>query len=139
MAEGRRIMWDDEDKVLYDYLRQSSGPFKGMSLIDLFAIALTYGKEEGVRTKLGKGNIGRIRESTIANSNVKYLMMAIAVEEEQSIDVLLDEDEYFTIAEEYAKTGVKFLHSEFKDYGKTMLDNMALDLIEFIEENIEES
>ena len=90
MAEGRRIIYDDEDKEIYDKLRASSGIFNGMNLIDLFAVALIYGKKEGKRTQLGKGATGRVRESTIRNSSVKELMMVIAVEETGDMDILSD-------------------------------------------------
>lgn len=138
MAE-RRLYWDKEDEVMYDEIRHSSGPFKGINLIDLFGIALVYGKQRGIRTPIGKGSTGRMIEATVRNSDIFYLMMAIAVEETGSIDVLIDKDEYFTIAEEYAKTGIKILYNEYKELGNGILDDMELDLIEFLEENVEES
>ena len=89
MAE-RRLYWDKEDEVMYDEIRHSSGPFKGINLIDLFGIALVYGKQRGIRTPIGKGSTGRMIEATVRNSDIFYLMMAIAVEETGSIDVLID-------------------------------------------------
>ena len=105
MAEGRRIIYDDEDKQIYDKLRSGSGIFNNLSITDLFAVALIYGKKEGKRTELGKGAIGRVRSETLKTSPVKDLMMVIAVDETGSMDVLSDENEYFRICEEYAKTG----------------------------------
>ena len=138
MVDARRIRWDEEDKVLYDELRHSTGPFKNIELVDLFSLALAYGKQEGVRTPIGKKPEGRIRESTSDNTNIRFLMMDIAVEEVGNIDVLLDQNEYFTISEEYEKTGIKILYSDFKELGNEILDDMELNLIEFIEEEIEE-
>ena len=39
-SEGRRLIYDDEDKQIYGKLRDSSGIFNKFDLIDLFAIAL---------------------------------------------------------------------------------------------------
>lgn len=137
MAEGRRIIYDEDDKKIYDKLRSSSGIFNKLDLIDLFAIALIYGKKTGKRTKLGKGAIGRIRESTIRNSSVKDIMMVIAVDETGSIDVLSDENEYFKICEEYAKTGIKLLEKDYIEGSDDFLNDLEMEMFEFYDDVIE--
>ena len=109
-----------------------------MDLIDLFAIALIYGKKSGRRTELGKGAVGRVRESTISNSNVKDLMMVIAVEETGNMDVLSDPNEYFRICEEYAKTGIDLLHDDVFDKGNEILEDMQDEMLRFYDNFIEE-
>lgn len=136
MAEGRRIIYDDEDKKIYDKLRSSSGIFNKMDLIDLFAIALIYGKKDGKRTKLGSGATGRIRDSTIRHSPVKELMMVIAVDETGSMDVLSDNNEYFRICEEYAKTGIKALEKEYIENSDDLLNDMEMEMFEFYDDVI---
>ena len=138
MAEGRRIIYDDEDKQIYDKLRASSGIFNKLDIIDLFAIALIYGKKEGKRTELGKGATGRVRDSTIRNSPVKELMMIIAVDETGSIDVLSDTNEYFRICEEYAKTGIKLLEEEYIENSDDLLNDMEMEMFEFYDDVIAE-
>lgn len=136
MAEGRRIIYDDDDKKIYDKLRSGSGIFHNLDLIDLFAIALIYGKKDGRRTKLGKGAIGRIRDSTIRNSNVKELMMVIAVDETGSIDILSNTNEYFKICEEYAKTGIKLLEKDYIENSDDLLNDMEMEMFEFYDDVI---
>lgn len=131
----RRIIYDNEDKQMYDGLLNSSTPFKKFSITDIFAIAIIYGKKMGLRTPLGEGMIGRVRESTIDNSNIRYLMMAIAADEEKSIDVVADINEYFKICEEYAKTGISLLNSDALSRKNKILDDMEDELLEFIENN----
>ena len=138
MAEGRRIIYDDEDKQIYDKLKASSGIFNKLDLIDIFAVALIYGKKKGKRTKLGKGAIGRIRESTIRNSSVKELMMVIAVDETGSIDVLSDTNEYFRICEEYAKTGIKLLEEDYIENSDDLINDLEMEMFEFYDEVIAE-
>ena len=136
MAEGRRIIYDDEDKQIYDKLRAGSGIFNKLDIIDLFAIALIYGKKAGKRTKLGKNAIGRVRSETIRNSPVKELMMVIAVDETKNMDVLSDVNEYFRICEEYAKTGIKLLEQEYIEDPEELLNDMEMEMFEFYDDII---
>ena len=138
MAEGRRIIYDNDDKEIYDKLRNSSGIFNNLDLIDLFAIALIYGKKSGRKTELGKGAIGRIRESTISNSKVKDLMMVIAVEETGNMDVLSDPNEYFRICEEYAKTGIQLLEKDYIENGDDLINDLEMEMFEFYDDVIAE-
>ena len=136
-SEGRRLYYDEHDRKIYDNLKSSSNPFKKLNTVDLFAIALVYGKKFGIRMNLDDDAIGRVRKSTIDGSNLRYLMMAIASDEEKSIDVLANEDDYFTICEEYAKTGVDLINSEVLDKHDKILDDMELEIIEFYDKYIE--
>lgn len=139
--EGRRLHYDNDDAKIYDNMKNIPGPFKGATIIDIFSIALIYGKKQGYRVKLGsKGSsIGRVVESVIDNSQLRYLMMAIAAEEMKSIDVCIDVDQYFTICEEYAKAGLPFLQSDFIDKDEELLDDMEIEMLKFYKENFEKS
>lgn len=137
MAEGRRIMWDNEDKIFYDGLRNSSTPLKKLQLTELFAIALVYGKKVGFRSVMNDDAKGRIRESTLNSSDVRYLMMAIAADENKSIDILSDTDEFFKTCEEYAKTGIDLLNSDALEKNDQLLDDMETEILNFYDEVIE--
>ena len=137
MAEGRRIMWDNEDKIFYDGLRNSSTPLKKLQLAELFAIALVYGKKVGFRSVMNDDAKGRIRESTLNSSDVRYLMMAIAADENKSIDILSDTDEFFKTCEEYAKTGIDLLNSDALEKNDQLLDDMETEILNFYDEVIE--
>ena len=138
MAEGRRIIYDDEDRAIYDKLRASSGIFNKLDIIDLFALALIKKKKDGKRTQLGKGATGRVRESTIRNSPIKELMMVIAVEETGNMDVLSDTNEYFKISEEYAKTGIKLLEQDYIENSDDLLNDLEMEMFEFYDDVIAE-
>ena len=121
----RRINYNDDDYEILKNLMVEE-PFRSLNLIDIFAISLIYGKEAGIRTPLEKKKTGRIRQTTIENSNVHYLMMAIAVEETGSFEVLAKRNDYFKICEEYAKTGLSLLEEDFIDNPKGLLDDLEL-------------
>lgn len=131
----RRINYNDEDYEILQRLIVEE-PFRSLTLIDMFAISLIYGKKEGRRTTLEKKKTGRIRQTTIEDSNVHYLMMAIAVEETESFDVLANRNDYFTICEEYAKTGLSLLEEQFIDNPKGLLDDFELEALKYFDKYV---
>lgn len=133
----RRIYYNDDDYEILQRLLVEK-PFRGLNLIDIFAISLIYGKKEGLRTTLDKKKTGRIVQSTIEKSNVHYLMMAIAVEETGNFDILADKNEYFKICEEYAKTGLSLLEEDFIDNPKSFLDDLELEALKYFDKFISE-
>ena len=126
-ATERRINFNDEDYEVVKRL-QLEEPFKNLQLIDMFALAIIYGKKQGFRTPLDSKKKGKIREKTIENSDVFYLMMAIAVEETGSFDILANRNDYFKISEEYAKTGISFLEANYVD-NPNLLDDLEFEAL----------
>lgn len=133
---GRRLHYDNEDAEIYNKLKDEYGPFKGATIIDIFSISLIYGLKQGYRTELlpEGSSIGRVVESVIDNSNLRYLMMAVAVNETGSLDAMLDVNQYFTISEEYAKTGLRYLEDDFINNEDELLDDMEFEMLEVYEE-----
>lgn len=132
----RRISFNKEDYEIVKRL-QLEPLFKKLQLIDIFALALLYGKKQGFRTPLDKSKTGRIREKTIENSNVHYLMMALAVDEVGNFDILAKRDDYFTICEEYAKTGLSFLEADYMNNPKNFLRDLELETLRYFGDVIE--
>lgn len=133
---GRRLHYDNDDAEIYDKLKDEYGPFKGATIIDIFSISLIYGLRQGYRTELlpEGSSIGRVVESVIDNTSLRYLMMAVAVKETGSLDVIMDVDEYFTISEEYAKTGLKYLEQDFIIKENDLLDDLEYEILEVFDE-----
>ena len=137
-TKERRINYDDEDYEILQRLIVEE-PFRNLNLVDVFAISLVYGIREGIRTPLGKNKTGRILQSTIERSNVYYLMMAIAVEETGSFDILAKRNDYFKICEEYAKTGLSLLEEDFIENTKGILDDLELEALKYFDKNIKDN
>ena len=133
----RRIYYNDEDYEVLKKLKLEK-PFKKLNLINLFALSLAYGKKECIRTPLDSKKVGRIRNETVHHSDVNYLMMAIAVDETGNLDVLSSEDNYFTICEEYAKTGLYSLESDYLENPKEFVRKLELEALEYYDKYIEE-
>ena len=134
----RRVYINDDD--FYDILKklQAEPLFKKLDLTEFFAIALIYGKNKGYRTPLIGKKTGRITHNTLSNSNLQYLMMAIAVEETESFDILANEDDYFTICEEYAKTGLYALEEDYNEDPKKLFNKLEMEALRFFDSKIDE-
>ena len=134
----RRINFNPAD---YDVLKelQREKQFEKLQIIDMFALAIIYGKKQGFRTPLDAKKSGKIRQTSIENSNVFYLMMAIAVEETGSFDILANRSDYFTICEEYAKTGISFLRTEYIKDPKNFLDKIEFEALKYFDNYIGEN
>ena len=134
----RRVYINDDD--FYNVLKnlQSEPLFKKLELTELFAIAIIYGKKNKIRTPLIGKKTGRIKEDTLSNSNLPYLMMAVAVEEAGSFEILAKEDDYFTICEEYAKTGLYALEEDYNNNPKTLFNQIEVEALRFFDSKIKE-
>ncbi|MGL4669100.1 MAG: hypothetical protein ACRCVG_00685 [Methanobacteriaceae archaeon] len=136
MSEGRRVFVDKDDLRIYKNLRLTSGDLEGRSLTEIFSIAMILGKKQGFQSTLGE-TIDLIRSNTIDATNLRYLMMALAVEETGDLEILSKEKDYFEICEGYAKTGIIFLDKESQK--SDFLDNLEFEMIEsYVEQNIGE-
>ena len=133
----RRIYYNPEDYEILKRLK-SEKPFSKLNLIDIFAISIAYGKKQGFRTPLDGKKTGRIRNETVENSDVNYLMMAIGVEETGSLDVLSTENEYFTISEKYEKTGISLLEQDYLEDRDNFIKKLELEALEYYDNFIEE-
>ena len=133
----RRINFNEDDYEIVKRLLLEN-TFKKLQLIEIFALAMIFGKKQGFRTPLDSKKTGRIRQTTIENSNVHYLMMAIAVEETGSFDILAKRNDYFTICEEYAKTGLSFLESEYFENPKRLVNDLELEALQYFEKVIKQ-
>lgn len=136
----RRLVIDDEDWEIFQRL-MGDNLFKGLKITELFAICLIYGKKEGIRTPLNKNKTGRVRGSTMDNSSLKYLMMAIAVDETGGMEIITNKNDYFKISEEYAKTGISLLENDFinENNSKYFLIKLEDESLKYFDKNIDDS
>lgn len=135
-SKERRINLEEEDFRKIQNL-QLEQPFKKLSLINMFALALIFGKKQGFRTPISKRKPIAV-EKTVMNTNLPYLMMAIAVEETGNFDILANKNDYYTISEEYAKTGVAFLESAYIEDPKGLLASLELEALKHFDQVVDE-
>jgi dnd system-associated protein 4 len=102
-----------EDK-LYDKLTDKNSkisPFAGKQDWEVFIVAMSLGFKEDLRKPLDS-RVKTIPLSTIRNNDeVMWLIKSIAIAE-KGTDVLMDPNEMFKIAEEYANGGIRELYEK---------------------------
>ena len=119
----------DEDKEVYNYLMDVE-PFAKLRPEEIFALALIFGKKEGKRTQLKGEKLDIIGPQNVEEP-IYYLMKVISFEETGSLELLDNIDEYFTICEEYAKTGFSLLDEVFLKNPDSFLEDLELEALEY--------
>jgi len=140
----KRFTINRTDRKIYEKLRKSKGPLKGSHNPDLFVLAMTMGFFYAKKGKKLDSHDPFIHDYNLSKEQ-RAIVDAVAVYKKDSLEVLIDEDEVITIAEEYATAGlpvlekmvynnepkfVKFIETALVDY----FEKEKLDLI--LPENI---
>ncbi|MBA7704059.1 hypothetical protein ES703_112857 [subsurface metagenome] len=95
----------------YEQLRKEpSGFLCGKENKELFIMAMIYGFLNKSRLKLDKKE-GFVREEYL-NDEYRTVIKALAIKEEGGLEVLLDLQKVYSIAEEYAAGGISYLKSD---------------------------
>lgn len=103
-----RLYIDKKDRELYKELEDKEDMFKGMKNKDLFLMAMMIGFEHQSNEEL-KTRDGFFLEKDL-NQNDHALLNAIAMHENNGVEVLKDMGEVYRIAEEYAHYGIRIIH-----------------------------
>lgn len=102
-----RLYIDEQDRTLYDQLKNED-IFKGRNNPNLFLTAMSYGFYNRVNDKLNK-RLEYVRAEYI-NNDAEAMIYALALHHFQGdINLLLDVEKVFNIAEQYAHAGIKLL------------------------------
>jgi len=122
-----RIHVDKRDFEDFNRLKGKDSPFTGSQNKEIFLAAMMVGYHEGGRVEL-KNKEGYFREEYLTDEE-RALIKAIAVSTEGDLNVLLDEQKVYSIAEEYATGGIQFLKAkalggEYGSYAKKLESEM---------------
>lgn len=108
--------WDQELKEPYiDSIKNALSGFgeKGeLSNTELFMLLMTFGLEAGVRRTVGSSKSDAARLEYITESQ-KALIKAVGLSQMDGAEYLLDEDEIYKVAEEFAAGGLWILAKEY--------------------------
>jgi len=118
-----RLYVDKRDVNVFNRLKEKDSPFAGSQNKDVFLAAMVVGYHEGSKIEL-KNKEGYVREEYL-NPRELALIRAIAVTDKGNLEVLLDKQEIFSIAEQYATGGIeilkaKALSGEYGSYTKKL-------------------
>lgn len=106
-----RIYIDKKDVADFASLRERrDSPFVNAQNKEIFLAAMVVGFHEGGRIEL-KNKEGYIRTEYLTDEE-RALIKAIAISTERGLNVLLDEQKVYSIAEEHATGGISLLKSK---------------------------
>lgn len=128
-----RFYIDKEDRQYYEKVEQEGHlNFKDKSQKEQFLLAMAVGFENEQKRALGTKD--GFFFSSYMGSNDRALVNAVAINERGAVDVLADEKEVFSIAEQYASAGIRLLCDAIKDtqfgtfdrhFEKELFDNFS--------------
>lgn len=110
-----RIFIDKKDIDSFDKLRQKPSPFANGQNKDIFLAAMVVGYHEGVKLPL-QSKEGYFRTEYLKDEE-KTLIKSIAVATTADLNILLDEQKVYSIAEEYATGGISLLREKVQSEG----------------------
>lgn len=106
--EPDRLYIDKKDRRLYDELKEKEDMFKGMKNKELFILAMIIGFDHGAKNELNTKD-GYFLAKDL-DENDWALFNAIAIWEHDTVNVLKETGDVYSVAEEYAHYGIKILH-----------------------------
>lgn len=134
-----RVYINKKDREIYQKLQEKTiSPFKGKDNRVLYMLTLALGFVEGERIEFSPGErLGYILLKTLEDED-KAIINAIAVYEKGDLSILGHKKEVYTIADEYAASGIQLLKDEVfgGKYG-TFLKKLEYRLIETYKKVIE--
>ena len=103
--------------------REDPSPFESMK--NLFMLAAFIGFREKERIKLGKDKEGIFAWAQFSQNEDIPLIQSLALAETGTVNVLTDQDEMLTIAEEYANTGIIMIREQVEDMSGNKIMNLV--------------
>jgi hypothetical protein len=126
---SREIGVDPEKHPLYKELENNpNSPFYEEELVDIWLFTVGYGRQHGEREPL-PGNKKWMLRMTSLDDDEEWIVKSIAIEETGTTDVLQDGKQVFTIAQEYANSGIELVHEEVTDPDSDSISELTSDVI----------
>ena len=118
-----RLFVDKKDFDDFNRLKEKDSPFAGVHNHELFIAAMVLGYHEGCRIEVKNKKEFFFEKDLTKEENA--LIRALAVGSEDNLNVLLDKQKIYTIAEQYATGGISLLKAkvfsgEYGSYAKKL-------------------
>jgi hypothetical protein len=128
--EPDRLYVKKEYLADYKRLLDKDSPLRKKDAKNIFLMAMAIGFKKGMRIELGSKKEGYVRAEYL-NNEEKTLIKSIAVHENKKLQILLDKNNAYSIAEEFSAGGIKLLKDlVFSQKGGSFIKKIESDLIE---------
>jgi hypothetical protein len=130
-----RVYVDKKDIADFNRLKERDSPFANCQSKEVWLAAMVVGFSEGGRIPL-KNKEGYVRIEYFTDEE-RALIKSIAVATEGNLNVLLDEQKIYSIAEEYATGGIQILKAKAfsGEYG-SYIKKLESELLRKFQENV---
>jgi len=126
---SREIGVDPDKHSMYKELETNpSSPFYEEELVDIWLFTVGYGRQHGEREPL-PGNKKWMVRMTSLDDDDEWVVKSVAIDETGTTDVLQDGKQVFTIAQEYANSGIELLYDEVTDSDSDSLSELTADVV----------
>lgn len=126
---SREIGVDPDKHSMYKELETNpSSPFYKEELVDIWLFTVGYGRQHGEREPL-PGNKKWMVRMTSLDDDDEWVVKSVAIDETGTTDVLQDGKQVFTIAQEYANSGIELLYDEVTDSDSDSLSELTADVV----------
>jgi len=126
---SREIGVDPEKHPLYKELENNpNSPFYEEELVDIWLFTVGYGRQHGEREPL-PGNKKWMLRMTSLDADEEWIVKSIAIEETGTTAVIQNGQHVFTIAQEYANSGIELVHEEVTDPDSDSISELTSDVI----------
>lgn len=126
---SREIGVDPNKHSVYKELETNpSSPFYKEKLVDIWLFTVGYGRQHGEREPL-PGNKKWMVRMTSLDDDDEWVVKSVAIDETGTTDVLQDGKQVFTIAQEYANSGIELLYDEVTDSDSDSLSELTADVV----------
>lgn len=112
-----------------ELVEDEDSPFYDEDLVDLWLFTVGYGREHGTREPL-PGNKKWMLRMTSLDDDDEWIVKSVAIKETGSTEVLKDGKQIFTIAQEYANSGVVLLHDEITNPDSDSISELTADIVQ---------
>ena len=111
-GENKKIILyiSEEDRNLYNEIKNKNGDLKGTSNSDIFLMAMSYGYyfDNKKKSSLDKKK-DYVRVEYISDEQ-KQIISSLVIGDIGKMEILSNMDDVYSIAEEYANNGIKLFH-----------------------------
>lgn len=124
-----------EKRDLLDEIKDETGPLGEREWSEIYLLSVTLGYAKGSRLPL-EGETTFLTRAEYFDPRQRWILNAIAANEAEGVDVIADQQLVWTIAAEYANSGIQLLYDRYiGEFTDRFIKKLERTLVETIENN----
>ena len=110
------VGYNKDDEEFYNYLKKSDSPspFSSMRMSDIFIYAMSLGFKYGIKHEIESNKRQPNLPPSAFDPDMRWLMRAVAVTDEENLEIIAEHKKVIKIAEAYANGGFSLIRDYMK-------------------------